>query len=310
MEQIEEKSAIISDGVPETISCSIPRSIGTTILVAINFVEGYIFRQHFEYLRTAVQCTPMMFDSEGFTVMRANGPETMITKSRFYGSKLLEYQFNSDAILRMQESMKDPDYNPESPSYTININTPEFINHIKSLTKRSSIRLIQFAEHPDKVICQLSGSSKGSESTIFLQTEFFDRKRYVIDDGIAPNAKPNAKTPTAIFCASCNDLERARLGYGIFQCYPNAVTLYSANERATSGRVAHWTSEFQPGVGRIIPQSAVTFTRVPISVIKTLKKMSGWGMGIVSVYSGVSGIVRIESNISCFGYNVTYLIEK
>jgi len=300
MEQTEEKSSVIS----------VPRSIGSTILLAINFIEGYTFRQHFEYLRHAVQVTPILLDPDGFTVTRANGPETMATSSRFYGSRLLEYQFNTQAILKMQEENKDEYYDPENPTYMVNINTPEFINHIKSLTKRSSIRLIQFAEHPDKVICQLFGSSKGSESTIYLQTEPIDRKRYVIDDGIAPDAKPNAKTSVSIFCDSCTNLERARLEYGIFQCFPNAVTLYSANERATSARVAHWTSDNVSTMSRIIPQSAVTTTRVPINVIKMLKKMNGWGTGIVSVYSGTSGYVRIETSIGGFGYNVTHLIEK
>ena len=328
MEQTEERSVIVN----------IPRSIGNTLLIAVNVIDGYIFRQHFEYLKLAGQRTPMVFGKDGFTVTRGNGTGTIVTQSRFHANKLLEYQFNTQSIIDANEREReyraslgngtgtgtdngtdngtgdntnyDSDFDQSNPTLTINLNTPEFINHIKSLTKKSSIRLIHYAEHPDVVKCQLTGSARGSECTVFLHTEMISLEGYNIPHGIPDDAKPNAKTSMATFCASCNDLERARLAYCIFQCYPNAVTLYSANEQSTSGRVAHWTSDAKSNSSRIVSNSSVAVTRVPISVIKVMKKMGGWGVGIVSIYSRTSGYVRIDSSIGYFGDNTTYLIEQ
>jgi hypothetical protein len=289
-EEGEEKESIrLEERLASTIAdltIGIPRGPKNTILFNVSFLDGYVFRQQFEYLRQAVQCAPLVFDANGISIIRGNDSGSLVTSSRFYANKLVVYE-----------------YAATTPNYTVNVNLQDFNNQIKSLAKRSGLQIYQFAEYPEMVVCKFSCGPNGSDGTVVLKTEPFEPRSYVIQDGVRPDARPNAKTSLAAFCVACNDLERGRFLCGIFRCTPNSVTLSAANQTETSTRVAHWGT-----LSRINVEGQTTSTNVPIAVIRILKKMNGWGMGVISMY-GTEGIIRLQTSIGCFGDNTTYLLE-
>ena len=281
----------------------IPRSPDAHLIFMACFVDGYSIRQQFEYFRTMLTAAPMYFDREGLSIKRGNGPETLITSTRILAKRLVEYTFNPEYINE-----------PDRQRHVVNINLKDFYNQIKSLAKKEGIRVFQYAESPGTLVCQMFGSTKNNAGYTRIKTEAFDEKDYVVDDGIAPDATPNLKITLTSFCAACNTFDRASYTYGIFKCYPRAVSLYAANETVSSDGTNMWgTITHQEVQGRkLITKTDPYFvTKVPIALIRALKKMNGWNVnGIVSIFCVKDRYVRLETSVGCFGENVTHLIEK
>lgn len=278
---------------------SIPRKIAVMHpIFVVEFIDGYILRQLYEFFRQTLEFAPLSFSAGGITMSRGNGRNTLFTKNIIYASRLVRYDLDAKRI-----------NSPDSGDHLVNVNLVDFYNQIKSVAKKECVRIIQYAETPDVIQCQFYGGNKTNDGHVMVKVESFSELKYNIETKITATTEPNVKIPLVSFCSACSNLARSKHTYGIFKCYPRGVHLISSNQTVSTSRDAKWGSCDDP---QILVEGEIPFytTKVPVDIIKALTKMSGWNTnGIVSIYSREDGLVKLTVPIGCFADNETYLID-
>jgi len=292
----------ISDTHEDYVDRPIPRGVKNKAIVLVSFTDGYVIRQQFEYFKMFLKYAPIMFNSDGISIKKENGHKTILTETLLDRKYLLDYHLDLDRVNC-----------PETKSHVINTSLVEFYNQAKCLAKKEGLRFSQWSDNPNILICQSFGSNKSNDGHVKMKTEKFDPPYHALDDGIPEGAEPNVKIPLNAFCNSCNGFDRAKYSHGIFKCYPNGVHLYGSNETVSVEATNTWgTTTQRVKQGSIyITKTANYFTvKVPLALIKALKKMSSWNSnGIVCLYCRKDGVLRLETPVGYVGKNITHLMD-
>ncbi|CAH6418699.1 Hypothetical protein POVN_LOCUS418 [uncultured virus] len=278
------------------------------IAVYVDFFDGYTLRQQFEFYRSAIKCAPMFFGAQGIRIIRGNNGDnkrpTLLASTEIMGVDLVDYKVDQNY------------WNcPSQSCHIININLAEFHGHIKNVAKKEGIRIFQYAEYPQIVICQFYGGNKNADGYVQVRTEFFEHVQYNIEDNITATDMPNVRVPLTAFCAACSSVARVKYPYAVLNVYPSGAHLAAGNETGTSARNSRWGD--CSGVVQTKSRLQVTnrppvvyAIKVPIDVIKAMTKMSNFNVGgVVKIYSKADGLARLETAVGAYAKTTCYLIE-
>ncbi len=289
------------------------------VVAMVNFFDGYTVRQLFEFYKQGLTCAPMFFTSgpnRGINIIRGNsgqhGP-TMIVNTRIRGDDLVEYSVDTE-----RWNWK------EKRCHVINVNLGDFHAQIKSVAKKESIRMFQYAEYPDYVFLQFYGGNKNSEGWVHVKTERFEDVKYNIEDGVdgtdaSTRPQPNVRVPLPMFCAACANIVKAKYHFAVLNVYPKGAHLLGGSDIGSSSRNAHWgdCSGLDPAAGKrrlVIAGKTATpvryTTRIPSTVVKALNKTANFNTaGIVKMYGRGDCLTRLEIPVGTYADTTIHLIE-
>lgn len=274
------------------------------IVARADFVDGYTFRQQWEFYKQSLSCAPMFFTENGVSIRRGNGTTTLIVDTLMRDDDLMDHYVD-----KTRWNWKD--------CHVINVNLKDFHGHIKSVAMKESVRIYQYAEYPELVFIQLYGGNKNSNGYITVRTEKFEPIDYHIDDGSKETDKPNVKVPLAMFCTACGNVARVKFPYAVLRVYPKGAHLMAGNEIGTSSRNAHWgdcsgivESKSRLAVKGKTKTPVVYSTKIPLDVVKAMVKMTNFNKGgLLSIYGNGDGVVRLQTPVGHYAAARIHLHE-
>lgn len=259
------------------------------IVVLVDFHDAYTLRQQFEFYKCALTCTPLFFQESGLRILRGNGTKTLVVSTIMRKRDLIKYYINKDI------------WNcPDGKCHIINVDLQEFYDQIRSITRKECIRIYQYAEFPNLLICQPYGGNKNARGHFVVKIQKYEDLVYKIEDPVKDNMNPNITVPLAEFCSSCSNLERVKYPHAILKVYSQGAHILAGNEIGSSSRTNHWglcTGDYFS-------------VKIPITVVKAMTKMRNFNQsGIVRIYGAIDGLVRIEVAVGCYGEVICYLVD-
>lgn len=278
-----------------------------TIIAKVDFPDGYTVKQLLEYLKHAVTCTPLCFTRTGITIERDNdcdGVQTLISKAKFHADQLIDYFVHP-------EKCNDP----TNGRHFINVDMTTLHGHVKPLTQKDGIRLIQYEEYPDHLALQPYGGTKTDGNQIFIKTEEFTNKDYDIDDGVTSEDMPNAKPLLSAFCTACKNMSQAKFANATLYVYAEGAHLIGKNATGSSSRDTKWGKCSVPerkSRFKVVnaPGPTVYTVNIPKDEIKCLTKMLHFNKsGVVQIYCKTNGMVRLKTMLGVCGEMTIHLLD-
>ena len=277
-------------------SINLPQSICP--IVKVDFNNGYIIRQLYEFFKDSISIAPMFFDQNGITIERHNGAATMNIKCRFDRKDLIGYYFDINKC-----------NDPVNKRHILTFDIENFLTQIKSVVAKEGLIICQYSEYSNHIICKPYGGDKNSQDGIItLNMQRYDPQQCDIDDGIKNDTFPNQVVPLVSFCNVCKNVSTSKSPFSYFLVYCNGVRIMAANEINSIGRKDGWGDysgyEAKPSLINI-----GQYDWVPIqpfyscissddnkSLIKLVNLQKG---GVIRIYSNKHQIVRLEMKVGC-----------
>ena len=273
---------------------------GYNIVASITFNDGYTLRQQFEFFKHTVTCAPMMFTKKGLAMSRGNVERTFVCETFIDSDELLEYYVDENRW-----------NTPEDECHIINLDLKEFYESIKSVTKKESICICQYAEIPNAVFITTYGGNKTNDGCDYIMTEPFTNETYNMDNEDAEDL-PIAKVTLTAFSSACQKASKKNCQFSVFKTSKNFVTMVSGNETGTNSKIARWGTKTKDNGKKTKLNILNTYTtRVSTKILRGLVKIANFNTnGIVRIYSKMDGLIRLETRLGSFGVTRIYLLDK
>ena len=269
-----------------------------TIIFFVDILDGYSFRQLFDFCKSSVTATPFYITKKSINIKRGNSLNKLILDIVLYGDLFLKYYVNEELFNTKDENL-----------HIITPNLNDFYQQIKNIPKQGSIKLYQCAETPKTLYLQIYGGTKSNNGGyISIKIDDYIHKEYNFDDKIYNNP-PTAKTSLSSFCSACDTSIKYRANFATFKCYSDLV-IYNVNSESNidCGKIPWYSDNYNP----LINYQETEFFSISItnSILKTLSKLVNINnKGIIKIYCRCQNIMKIILNIGLMGKLTIYIID-
>lgn len=284
---------------------TLPDKIDFNLVLYVDFVDGYIFRQLCEYNKLSVGKAPILFTPDKIVIMETNSDNSITNQSIIDVRELVRYHFDEKRVSHKV-----------SKAHLLNASLSDFRKIFRCVAKKEGIRIFHYEGLP-VFNMQLYGGNRNSDGVIEIQIEAWKPRSF--DLGKFEHKEPNVKITSAEFCNSCNNVGKMASD-GVMKIFPegmcfNGKTITKVISRSNSwGVVPDKKSYIRcPGDKPIpIPPDLPFFTvQIPQANIKALSKINSFSLNsVIKVFSENDGLCRISTKIGTFGTITIFLKDK
>lgn len=283
-------------------------------IFCVEFLDGYTFRQAYEFFKMTLTTAPMFLSPEGITILRGNGNASLVANTQIRGHQLLRYEFAPEYANYKASDLR-------SSVHVVNCPLAKFRENIKGTARKEAIRMFQYVGD-QSIYIQVYGGNKNAAGHVTVKTEPYEHIQYQFGEYNQPVTSPNYKIPLVEFCNACSNIGKIKgCSNAKIVCYPNGVAIGACSETGVTDRYNRWgVCDDENPVGlqggpRLLIQGNVVSrkvysVKVSIDVIKALGKLSNLtNNGILRVYSECDGLVRLMISISYYADMTLFLTE-
>jgi hypothetical protein len=293
------------------------QSVHPKRIFVVEFLDGYTFRQAYEFFKMTLTSAPMFLSSEGITILRGNGNSSLVANTQIHGHQLLHYEFSP-------EYANYPGTENRRAIHVVNCPLAKFRENIKGTARKEAIRIFQFVGD-QSIYIQVYGGNKNSDGYVIVKTESYEHIQYELGDYTQAVTAPNCKIPLVEFCNACSNIGKIKgCSAAKILCYPKGVGIGANSETGVTDRYNKWgecdeetrnSLQVTGGPRLVIHGNALQkvkpfAVKVPIDVIKALGKLSNLtNNGILRVYCECDNLVRLMISISYYAEMTLFLSE-
>lgn len=284
-------------------------------IFCVEFLDGYTFRQAYEFFKMTLTTAPMFLSPEGIIIQRGNGNASLVANTQIRGHQLLHYEFAPEYA-----NFKTADL--RRSVHVVNCPLAKFRENIKGTARKEAIRIFQYVGD-QSIYIQVYGGNKNAAGHVTVKTEPYEPIEYQFGEYTQPITSPNYKIPLVEFCNACSNIGKIKgCSNARIVCYPNGVAIGACSETGVTDRYNRWgvcddenpvTLQGGPRLviqGNPVSRSKAYSVKVSIDVIKALGKLSNLtNNGILRVYSECDGLVRLMISISYYADMTLFLTE-
>jgi hypothetical protein len=296
------------------ITTPLYQNVTQKLIFCIQFMDGYTFRQLYEFFKMTLTTAPMFLSPDGITILRGNGNASLVANTQIRGHQLIRYEFHP-------QYANYRDAGSQRAIHVVNCPLVKFRENIKGIARKEGIRMFQYVGDPS-VYIQVYGGNKNAEGHVTVKTEVYEHIEYQLGEYTQHVTSPNCKIPLVEFCTACNNIGKIRgCTNAKIICYPNGVSIVACSETGVTDRHNRWgdcnediqNNHTGPRLlikGNPVSRSKPYSVKVSIDVIKALGKLTNLtNNGILRVYSECDGLVRFIISISYYAEMTLFLTE-
>ena len=310
---MDQKMADFNRKTQSSSSWDFVSNITNTSNVGMIFLDGYLIRQMFAFLRGIMDSVPIIFDASGMRIKNSNSEMTIYVDIFIPAENITEYKFR-------EELCNDP----VNKRTILSINLQHLTNSIKAITRNQSFKMYYIPKHQNQLLILPLG--QGS-SLIPINFTPYEGKIFNIHEETANLKMPNYVLTLKAFATACSTISKDLKGnYVVLYTYPEGVRFSPGDETNFISREQTW-GDINPQIVNIIEPRMLedgTLTEQeyelhhvnPVSTFinkatcKALSKIGGLNKpGIIKIYSKCDNITRLDVPIGAIG-NCTLHIQS
>lgn len=270
-----------------------------TLIFYIDILDGYSFRQLFDFCKSSLSTTPFFISKDKFNIKRGNSTNKLILDINFYSSLLLKYYVNESHFNNKEENI-----------HIITPNLIDFFQQIKNVPKQGSLRIFQYVETPKLLHLQIYGGNKTNNGYISIKIEDYIYKEYNIDDKIYDSI-PNCKISLASFCSACDTSIKYKSNFSNFKCYDNLIIYNINSDSAIDYGKIEWTNDIYDNTVDFDNDINVFNIKITNCLLKNFSKLININSkGIIKIYCKCENILKLVLNIGLMGKLTIYIINE
>jgi hypothetical protein len=252
----------------------------------ITFVDGYTFRQLFEFIKIGSFEAPILIYEDRLVIESSNGDETLYFQYTIKSKNLIEY------------NTKIQYFNDKSRNrHIVLFDLSEFQLQIKSISKKEGLKIFQYADCEDFFFLQPVGGNKSNSSGLTIKTKKGEIKSYELQN-ISSSSLCKIISLSS-FCHSTINISRSKYTSAIFNIYSDGFSIISGNSIKSTSQENSW------GICNGKPLYVINIKK---DIIKALSKTSNFDpSGIIRVYGLSNNLLCFAIPLSCYGKVIIYI---
>lgn len=185
------------------------------------FHDGYTFRLLMEYIKSTCQSGNIIFNKTSIVLTECNEHFTILNDFKINTIDLVNYQYKSS-----------------SESYIVAFSMEDLLPHLKSVTKKKSVKLLKKPNSSIIYIQVLNSYDEVSNKYHILKPKTIDTRYLYTPPNIKYNEIPNCVVPLSIFCKDCGEYKDCKYGTVTIRVSSNGIVLTGNQDGIIDGLVS------------------------------------------------------------------------
>jgi hypothetical protein len=280
------------------------------VVLMMHFNDGWTIIEQFKFFKKINNTIQLIFTNTGMTIVAKNIKTSLVSISQFSNSCIIDNFFDplgcntKRSICYDSNGNIDEEKSITEDSMIIEVELKMLISVFKKSSKTSRVKLIMYEDIPDLLFVDLSGG-KSTGTKMIKVTPNPEIVRYKICDQYFTNL--TVKVDTSEVSDVFSEISGPENGHAIFRSFRKGIQIISINYTGTSSADYNWGEcKFEMRNGK---KRRPKETKINIKEIKIMSSIKNFNTrGVVSIFGEV-GIIKLETIISTFGRNTTYMLD-